>query len=605
MADVTAPQFQQDVNNAADWANGDENTTVTMRLGQQADSPAKTIKDIKDAGSEAAGSIQFTVKGAFADGFTIDYYFELGETATGEIYRYKRPNALPFVVPAGFDPTVDGRFEQWVNTDHNNLTNRNAVGAHDASAIQTPSGVPLSGDVVFGSDATLSGTIYLIDGKIKPENGVTVTVGSDCKVISNGEWRDESLGGSIVLEAGAFEQRLLDKTTSPTGQYTINIGWPDNEIDESSGGSFVRGGTQSFPHKLGASSQLSVIDGAYDNWIGNDCIASSIHGGAHHRAHDGASHVGIMSGSYQEAFADYVTLGGGNKNKGASVYGGVFTGQSNEAGDPAWETDQEKLDNRSSAVLSGALNKARARRSGIGSGLQNLTSGFESWIGAGTNNTASGERATVPCGNSNTASGNDSLASGTSCTASGQSSLSIGQSNTSSGIYAVSFGEFTESSGPASMATGQRSKATLRGQHAHASGYFAIKGDAQKSSLVARTQTDGSQTKTLDLFGGISNPILIPNNTTWLFKINLVARGDEGTNGAWIYEGCIKKDATSGSASIVGTTVERIINSITNASVTVSANTSNGSLSVQVATTASITESIRWVANIELTEVSF
>lgn len=131
MANVTAPQFHQDVNNAADWANGDENTTVTMRLGQQADSPAKTIKDIKDAGSEAAGSIQFTVKGAFADGFTIDYYFELGETAAGEIYRYKRPNALPFVVPAGFDPTVDGRFEQWVNTDHNNLTNRNAVGAHD------------------------------------------------------------------------------------------------------------------------------------------------------------------------------------------------------------------------------------------------------------------------------------------------------------------------------------------------------------------------------------------------------------------------------------------------------------------------------------------
>lgn len=137
---VTAPQFQQDVNNTADWANGGENTTVTMRLGQQADSPAKTIKDIKDAGSEAAGSIQFTVKGAFADGFTIDYYFELGETATGEIYRYKRPNALPFVVPAGFDPTADSRFEQWVNTDHNNLTNRNAVGAHDAASISNSEG---------------------------------------------------------------------------------------------------------------------------------------------------------------------------------------------------------------------------------------------------------------------------------------------------------------------------------------------------------------------------------------------------------------------------------------------------------------------------------
>lgn len=163
MANVTAPQFQQDVNNAADWANGNENTTVTMRLGQQADSPAKTIKDIKDAGSEAAGSIQFTVKGAFTDGFTIDYYFELGETATGEIYRYKRPNALPFVVPAGFDPTVDGRFEQWVNTDHNNLTNRNSVGAHDdiySRLYSDVSSMLASGNFNLNQTAAIKGTLF-------------------------------------------------------------------------------------------------------------------------------------------------------------------------------------------------------------------------------------------------------------------------------------------------------------------------------------------------------------------------------------------------------------------------------------------------------------
>lgn len=183
MANVTAPQFQEDVNNTADWANGDENTTVTMRLGQTADSPAKTIADIKAEASEALGESQFYIKGAFADGFTIDYYFELGETATGEVYRYKRPNALPFVVPPGFDPSADSRFALWVDTDHNNLTNRNAPDSHPASAISTNGGV--SSQYVIDSTTRLAATISDAADFTDASEGMTVLV-SDRESVGDG-----------------------------------------------------------------------------------------------------------------------------------------------------------------------------------------------------------------------------------------------------------------------------------------------------------------------------------------------------------------------------------------------------------------------------------
>ena len=135
MTDVTANQFQTDVNDASEWSNGDKNHTQTFRLGQTADSPAKVINDIRNLGSEAAGSIQFTVKGQFQDGFVINYYYELGEAIDGTIYRYTSPNALPFTVPAGLDPSSDSRFEIWINSDHNNLTGRDAASAHPSSSI--------------------------------------------------------------------------------------------------------------------------------------------------------------------------------------------------------------------------------------------------------------------------------------------------------------------------------------------------------------------------------------------------------------------------------------------------------------------------------------
>lgn len=47
---------------------------------------------------------------------------------------------------------------------------------------------------------------------------------------------------------------------------------------------------------------------------------------------------------------------------------------------------------------------------------------------------------------------------------------------------------------------------------------------AQISDLVARITTTDAVVKRLDLNGGASAAIVIPNNKTWMFVISIVAR---------------------------------------------------------------------------------
>lgn len=591
---------------SADLATGmNEDTLFNTRYGPQ---PKKSfpmaIREIGEKGdtaiNELAKNFNFTDAGFdFATGGTIETYNQLVKDASGNSWQWQ--GALPHVVTAGTVPSSPD-YEQKVFSDHSNLSNRDAMGAHNAEAIQTPSGVPLSGTIDFTSNQTLSGTIVLIDGKLRPANGVELRIGSDCKIISNGEWRDESLGGTFLVLPGAYEQRVLDKNVATEG-YSFNFGWPENSLGRS-GASFVFGGTNSLPHTLGDDSSLSVIGGGYDNTIDNNAIASSIHGGAHHIVNDSATHSTICGGSYQESFADYGALVGGTENKVASNYGFCGAGQSNSVGDITWDATQ-RLNARSSGILCGTGNETSAARAGIGTGQNNTASGIDSWIGAGSGNIASGDNSTVPAGSACNASGNNSMAMGSASSAQSSASFSMGQSCTAVGAFSQAVGEFTRAEGVGSQASGQRSKAYLESQKAHASGYFAAQGDAQTSKVVARTVTNGAQTKTLDLLGGASRPIALPDNTTWLFEIKLVARGDGGEHGAWIYKGCIKKDSTSASTAIQGTVQENVINAIASTSVTVSANTTLGSLNVAVSASTGVTSDIRWVANIELEEVGF
>lgn len=108
MADVTATQFQQDVNNFSEVTNGDESTTVAMRLGQQVDSVAKTINDIKiqadTAINESAKNFSFTDAGFdFATGGVIETANQLVKDDSDQYWQWQ--GSLPHTVTAGTVPS--------------------------------------------------------------------------------------------------------------------------------------------------------------------------------------------------------------------------------------------------------------------------------------------------------------------------------------------------------------------------------------------------------------------------------------------------------------------------------------------------------------------
>lgn len=132
MVDVTAQEFQEDVNNTADWANGDENTTVTMRLGQTARSPAKVINDIQLQANSAIEEINlsrgFRVVGNFSDGFTYELYNDVGIYDDGlgnpdsiTSWIYVGAGAPDKIVTAGTNPVGDSDYQQVTYNNADNI----------------------------------------------------------------------------------------------------------------------------------------------------------------------------------------------------------------------------------------------------------------------------------------------------------------------------------------------------------------------------------------------------------------------------------------------------------------------------------------------------
>jgi hypothetical protein len=404
--------------------------------------------------------------------------------------------------------------------------------------------------------------------------------------------KPESLGGDFV-------QRVIDPGSG--GAYSWMWGHKNNSLPLTDGGNFVFGGTSSFPHSIGSGSFLCVIGGAYDNTIGTSSEASTIAGGAHHIVGNSASHAAILGGSYQTVNASYGVAVGGTQNTAQSTYSFVGGGQSNTAGDNALPA----LDTRSAFVGAGSSNAAKGIRSAVVAGSTNLASGAEAFVGAGNNNTASGEDAVVGGGSSNTASGSKSVVAGGEInTASGTASFAAGSTNTASGNYSVALGEFNLASNAGSNAIGIRASSYLRGQRSHASGYFAARGDAQASDLVARNSTTGAAAIDLDLNGGTSNKLVLPDNTTWGFVATVAARRSDadGENAFYEFKGCIKRDGTAASTAIVGSVTKTVIAEDTAGwDVNITADTTNGAMKINCTGT---TGTIRWVARVELTEVS-
>ena len=294
-------------------------------------------------------------------------------------------------------------------------------------------------------------------------------------------------------------------------------------------------------------------------------------------------------------------IGGGSNNTSSNV--------SSTVGGGAYNTSSAY----SSTVGGGSGNTSSAYSSTVGGGRNNTSSHYYSTVGGGTNNTSSGFSSTVGGGSSNTSSHYYStVGGGTINTSSGVSStVGGGSSNTSSGVSStVGGGTNNTSSGFGSTVPGGfQAKATKHGELSHAAGQFGNKGDAQHTILIARNVTTNATATILTLDGAVAsatNRLVIPAETTWVFDIKLSAYNDTNNLGSgWNIRGCIRRNAANGTA-ILGTnstttwTDGGVMNSLV---VSATADDTNEALQINVTGLAST--NIRWVAVVDISQVSY
>jgi hypothetical protein len=151
---------------------------------------------------------------------------------------------------------------------------------------------------------------------------------------------------------------------------------------------------------------------------------------------------------------------------------------------------------------------------------------------------------------------------------------------------------------------GSGGKTIRRGEVVNANGFFTNPGDAQHSSLVAKLNTTDNTTNLSLTLDGV-NKINIPEKTTCTFEIKLSAYNDTDAAAAgWIFRGVIKRNG-SNTTSLVGSVIEENWKdaSMNNTTANVVADDTNEALDIRV--TGLTGKNIRWVAVVDISQVSY
>jgi len=241
-----------------------------------------------------------------------------------------------------------------------------------------------------------------------------------------------------------------------------------------------------------------------------------------------------------------------------------------------------------SAIAGGDTNSITSAYCFIGGGAGNSASGPYSSVLGGQANVASGSQSAILGGLSNTANTTNAVVSG------GSSNLANSVSGVvSGGSYGTTrsiTGNFVTpaSTSPIASAFGVQQSATL---------------------ILGRQTTDATATVLTSNTSGASttNQIILPNNSAYTFQGTCVANvtGGGATSG-WKFEGVIKRGANAASTTLVAAVTPTVIAQDAGAVtwvLAITADTTNGGIAVTVTGQAATT--IRWVAKIETTEVTF
>jgi hypothetical protein len=241
-----------------------------------------------------------------------------------------------------------------------------------------------------------------------------------------------------------------------------------------------------------------------------------------------------------------------------------------------------------SAIVGGNLNSANSPYSFLGGGEGNsATSNHSAILGGASNNTGNSYSAVLG-GLSNNATGSGAVVVGGSVN-SANSTYSV----VAGGAYGTTrsiIGNFVTpaSSSPITSSSGRQQLATL---------------------LLGRQTTDATATVLASNSSAAStnNQVILPNNSAYTFQGTCIANVTAGgTTSGWKFEGVIKRGANAASTALVAAVTPTVIAQDAGAVtwvLAITADTTNGGIKVEVTGAAATT--IRWVAKIETTEVTF
>ena len=255
------------------------------------------------------------------------------------------------------------------------------------------------------------------------------------------------------------------------------------------------------------------------------------------------------------------------------------------------------------AHAEGSVGNTASGYSSHAEGRSNTASGSNSHA-ENLSNIASGSESHCE-GYSSVANGAQSHCEGYDCQASGAYSHAEGKNCTASGSYSHAQGGWCTAYGVYSFAMGKYGYAARQFQLAHGGDMFTSAGDAQYSRDILRREVTHSDATHYVIGNDDSStgPIL-PVDTAWTFEAQVIGvTADCGKIFSYLVNGCIKN--VGGTVTLLASNVTTIYEDTGTFDCEVVANATSDSLSIRVWDTGSGGDTVRWVATLQLTQITF
>ena len=362
-----------------------------------------------------------------------------------------------------------------------------------------------------------------------------------------------------------------------------------------------------------SSPTANTVSGANSVAIGSNVTVSG--------ANSFAAGVGATATAYSSfAFGDGADATGSHS---VAIGGGAIQASGAQSiaigyGSDATNTDAHAFGRNAQATGSSST---ALGRDAVSAGLRSVSlgdsyaSGTDSFAAAIANNTSSYGATganSIAMGSLAKASGTFATSIGYGTQATAGNSTSVGRSSVASGSQSLALGMSSNASGEKATAIGSNAKAEIYGKLAYAAADFGSSSIySQTGTYVLLSDTTDATAESLTTnrsTAAADNQVILPNNSAYGFTGTIIARENSAATNdfaVWEVKGGAVRAASAATTALGSYNINKISESTGAAAwaIAISADTTNGAIAFTV--TGEASHSIRWVATINTTEVTY